>query len=111
MTRYQIIYWRDVPTQVRVKAGRKRASLMLPQRFQQTMYRAAYRAKAINGEAYADNFRNSKWMEISAEMAGNTALDALAQSIARVIDVDHTDERLNKLALNKGYDINKRLLG
>ena len=111
MARYQLIYWRDVPTQVRVKAGRKRASVMLPQRFQQTMYRAAYRAKAINGEAYSDGFRNGEWHEIAAEAALGKTLDTLAQSLARVIDIDHTDEQLSKLALNKGYDLNKRIMG
>ena len=108
MVRYQIIYWRDVPTQVRVKAGRKRASSMLPQRFQQTMYRAAYRAKAISGDAYSESFRQSEWQTISTELAKSTTLDAIVQSIVHTIDVDYSDEQLNGLALNKGRNVEKR---
>ena len=95
----QIIYWRDIPTQVRGKKGRKRSSLMLPDRFQKTVNRAAFRAKAINGEAYMEGFRNGPWTAATDEGLG---MDGVLQAKAAEIDTEFTDQQLNSLALNKG---------
>ena len=61
MTKTQVIYWRDIPVQVRVKNGRSRKTHPLSPRFQKTVYRAAYRAKAINGDAYTNAWHSSTW--------------------------------------------------
>ena len=39
-----IVYWRDMPAQVIVKAGRRTAKRQLPERFEQAIDRAAMRA-------------------------------------------------------------------
>ena len=96
----QIIYWRDIPTQVRGKQGRKRSSLMLPDRFQKTVNRAAFRAKAINGEAYMDGFRNGPWQPVGDKTAG---MDVVLTAMAAEIDAAYPDQRLNSLALSKGF--------
>ena len=41
-----VVYWRDIPAQVIVKAGRKTAKRQLPERFEQAIDRAAMRAEA-----------------------------------------------------------------
>ena len=46
MTRLQIVYWRDIPVHVKVRDGEARLSRPLTPRFQQTVHRAAYRARS-----------------------------------------------------------------
>ena len=55
MAAVTVIYWRDIPAQVVVKQGRRRARRELPQRFQQAIDRAAMRAKKITADAYLDD--------------------------------------------------------
>ena len=54
MAKVVIIYWRDIPSQVTVQEGRKRAKKLLPARFQEAIDRAAMRAKKIDSDAYLE---------------------------------------------------------
>ncbi|MEM7030076.1 MAG: virulence factor [Chloroflexota bacterium] len=56
MPQYQILYWHDIPVQVRVKKGRKRLSKPLPNRFQEAVDKAAMRAKHASGDDYTDGY-------------------------------------------------------
>ena len=100
-TKVQIIYWRDIPVQVRVKNGRNRHTLPLSDRFQQTVYRAAYRAKAITGDAYVEEWQPSEWEERVGELV------AVATAVAAELEAAFSDERLHQLAQKKGYEENK----
>lgn len=97
MIKVQIIYWRDIPVQVRVRNGRIRHTTPLSPRFQQAVYRAAYRAKAITGDAYLNEWRLSDWQEREGELEVETA-------VATEQEAAYSDERLDKLARNKGYE-------
>ncbi len=97
----QVIYWRDIPVKVRVKNGRSRLTTHLSPRFQKTVYRAAFRAKAINGQAYTDSWRTSNWR--SHEDDADTTIN----HIAAAIEAAYSDERLDKLAHSKGNEENK----
>lgn len=55
-----IIHWRDIPSQVMAKAGRKSARVMLPDRFQQAIDRAAMRAGKGASDAYLDDWRRKR---------------------------------------------------
>lgn len=98
MAKYQIIYWRDIPVQVRVKVGRKRQTQPLPDIFQKTVHRAAYRGKAISGDAYTDGYEPTKWKEREGES------EAVLAAVTAEIVADYSAERLNNLALNKGHE-------
>lgn len=98
MTRYQIIYWRDIPVQVKVRDDRARLSRPLSSRFQKTVYRAAYRAKAINGSEYIQEWRPSDWVELD-----NGAEDVLT-AVTAELESAYSDERLDRLARNKGFE-------
>lgn len=98
MMQYQIIYWRDIPVQVRVKNGRLRQTHPLSPRFQQAVHRAAYRSKAISGDAYIEEWHPSPWQE--------TAVADAATLLAQ-FEAAYPDERLDQLALNKGIDPDK----
>ena len=45
MAQLTVVYWRDIPAQVIVKAGRKNAKVQLTERFEKAIDRAAMRAK------------------------------------------------------------------
>ncbi len=51
------IYWRDIPSQVTAKMGRKTAKVMLPARFQEGIDRAAMRAGKGSSDAYMEDWR------------------------------------------------------
>lgn len=106
--RYQIIYWRDIPTHLRLQKGRTRHTHALPEIFQKTVYRAAYRAKAITGDAYQDSWRAEGWValehEIEEEQDARQALEEAGLRLAQEITAAYDEERLNALALRKGYE-------
>jgi hypothetical protein len=80
MTHYQILYWHDIPLQVRGRAGRERANVSLPARFQEAVDAAAMAAGLIGDEAYTDGLR---WSD-PVERAG--APDEVAATVAAAID-------------------------
>ena len=90
------IYWRDIPAQVNVKAGRKRAKKLLPSRFQQAIDRAAMRAKKIDADAYLED-----WRRISVNKQGSD-LDELVTETANRLNDEYDEERLEAIVRNKG---------
>lgn len=98
MAKYQIIYWRNIPVQVRVRNGRKRLTLPLTDRFQKAVHRAAYRGKAITGDAYIEEWQPTGWQ--NREGGPQTVLE----QVAAELEAAYSDERLDELARNKGYD-------
>jgi hypothetical protein len=95
---YQIIYWCDIPVQVRGRNGRSRFRRSLSPRFQKTVHRAAFRAKAINGFDYIKEWRLSDWQEGDGDVA------ALMTAVAAQLENEYGNERLDQLAHNKGND-------
>lgn len=60
MTTYQIMYWHDIPIQVRAGGRRERASIELPARFQEAVDSAAMAAKLTGTDGYLAGFN---WSE------------------------------------------------
>ena len=52
----QILYWCDIPVQVRAKKGRERFSVELAPRFQIAIDNAAMQAGLVGSDAYTDQF-------------------------------------------------------
>lgn len=63
MATYQIIYWHDIPAQVRAYDDTGRASAKLPDRFQEAIDKAAMAAGLVGDDAYLDGFRQSEKQE------------------------------------------------
>lgn len=101
---YQIIYWRDIPAQLRLRRGRARLSYPLPERFQKTVYRAAYRAKAITGDAYQESWHAKGWFAFETASTEEQDLAAAGEALAAEIIVAYDAERLDALALNEGHE-------
>lgn len=98
MTRVQIVYWRDIPVHVKVRDGEARLSRPLSPRFQQTVHRAAYRARSINGFDYMQEWRPGPWQEYAE--AAEEVITAVTAELEAAYDAD----RLDRLALNKGIE-------
>jgi hypothetical protein len=54
MASVQILYWKDIPVQVRVRDERSRASLPMPDRFQVAVDQAAMLAGLTDSDAYTE---------------------------------------------------------
>ncbi len=52
MATYQILYWHDLPVQVRARGEGGRASVQLPERFQEAIDQAAMAAGLIGSDDY-----------------------------------------------------------
>jgi len=100
--KYQIIRWRDIPVKVRVRVGRTRTAYPLSERFQKTVYRAAFRAKAITGDGYTQGWRTSGWSEPQDEHGEDPA--CVAAAVVATMEAEYSDARLDQLARNKGCE-------
>ncbi|MDT8305617.1 MAG: virulence factor [Anaerolineae bacterium] len=69
MARYEILYWHDIPVQVRAGGRRDRVSEELPTRFLDAVDRAALATKLTGTDGYLSQFR---WSE-PEERAGSPA--------------------------------------
>jgi hypothetical protein len=56
MTTYQILYWHDIPVQVRAGGRRDRVSVELPPRFQEAVDSAAMAAGLTGTDGYLSGF-------------------------------------------------------
>lgn len=89
------IFWRDIPSQVTAKAGRKTAKVMLPARFQEAIDRAAMRAGKGSSDAYMEDWRRDR-SPCSAE------LQEVADKAAAEIIAHYNEEYLEALTKAKG---------
>ena len=83
MATYQILYWHDIPVQVRAKDAGGRASAVLPDRFQEAIDQAAMAAGLIGSDEYTEGFR---WGE-QHERAGSAR--EVADALAAELDAQH----------------------
>jgi len=97
-TKYQIIYWRDIPAQVKVKAERQRSGRPLSDLFQDAIDRAAMHAGKTDSDAYLAEWRNGEWQE--REGAPEELLDALIAEL----ETDYPIHRLQQIIQNGGWE-------
>lgn len=97
-TTYQIIYWRDIPAQVKVRAGRQRVSRPLAARFEQAIDQAAMKADKTDSDDYLAEWRQSEWAEREGEP------ESLAKTLVSEIEADYSPERLKLLVKNGGHE-------
>jgi hypothetical protein len=63
MAQYQILYWHDIPLQVRAGGRRDRVSQELAPRFQEAIDKAAMAAELGDTDAYLNAFRWTDYQE------------------------------------------------
>ncbi len=94
MTTCQILYWHDIPLQVRANAGRTRASLPLPERFQLAVDNASMQAGLTDDDAYLELLR---WAD-PVERDGTP--EEVAAAVAAEIDAEYATIDWRKTAEN-----------
>ena len=98
MASYQTVYWRDIPAQVKVKAGRVRAGRQLSDRFQVVIDRAAMRSGLFNTDDYLNEWRTSEAQEREGDP------EAVAEAVAAELEAAYSEERLEALASSGGVE-------
>ena len=99
MAQLQIVYWRDIPASVQVRAGRRsKATRELPQRFSEAIDMAAMRAGLAGTDDYLNEWRRADPLEVGDD------LEAEASAAAERIDAEYTKERVVALVKNKGLE-------
>ena len=95
-----LMRWRDIPSQIVVRQGRRRAKVVLSARFQNAIDRAAMRAKKRSADAYINEWARDPIRLEADDMALD--LQAIADRLADQIDTGYSDARLLALIRNHG---------
>ncbi len=103
MAKLTVVYWRDIPAQVIVKAGRKNAKRQLDERFEKAIDRAAMRAKLRDSDSYLEHWRRAAPSDVSED------LEAEAANAAEALETAYDDERLKELVANGGLESDSTL--
>jgi hypothetical protein len=99
MASLQIVYWRDIPAQVIVKAGRKSvAKRELPLRFTEAIDMCAMRSGAAETDDYLAEWRRSDPVDVGDD------LEAEAEKAVQDIETTYNKERLLALVNAGGHE-------
>ena len=96
MAELTIVYWRDIPAQVIVKAGRKAAKRELSERFTRAIDACAMRVGATDTDAYL-----AEWRRGAPEPCGDD-LEAEAEATLVRLENEYGRDRLRQLVDNGG---------
>ena len=98
MAKLTVVYWRDIPAQVIVKAGRQSAKRQLTERFEKAIDRAAMRAKLRDTDSYLAEWRRSDPVDCSDDLEG------VATAEAERLEADYDEARLAALVASGGVE-------
>lgn len=94
----QVIYWRDIPAQVRVRKGTERFSLPLSTRFQEAIDAAAVQSGLTGTDAYLEQWHNSPWQPYDGEP------EEIAAMLVDELEARYSSDRLRALINKKGLE-------
>ena len=92
-----ITYWRDLPSQVTVRQGRREEKRMLSAKFQEAIDMAAMRAGASDSDAYLADWRRDAPTPCGDDLA------AEADRAAAEIEAAYDPGRLKAVIANGGH--------
>jgi hypothetical protein len=98
MAQMTVVYWRDIPAQIIVKAGRKSAKRQLPERFETAIDRAAMKAKLRDSDAYLAEWKRGEPIEVGDD------LEAEATAAVERLEQAYPQDRLNSLVAQGGVE-------
>ena len=98
MAHLTVLYWRDIPSQVVVKAGRAAAKRELPERFIRAIDAAAMRAGAAGTDAYLADWRRGEPSPCGDD------LEAEASAAAARLEAEYDNDRLARLIAQDGRE-------
>jgi len=96
MPTMQIVYWRDIPAQIKGREGRKRSSLPLEERFEKAIDAAAMRGGADSTDDYLADFWTSEPIDVEGDLA-----TAMADKVAE-LQAAFNSETLRSYIANAG---------
>jgi hypothetical protein len=96
MAQLIVTYWRDIPSAVSVRAGRKEEKRMLGERFQEAIDMAAMRGGATETDAYLADWRRAAPVQVSDDLA------AEADRAKADFESTYDTNTLNSLIANGG---------
>ncbi len=97
-TTCEILFWRDIPAQVKAREGRQRAARQLSERFQQAIDVAAMHSGKSGTDEYLAEWKTRPVPE--RDEPPEQAAEILAAELERT----YTPERLSHLANNGGVE-------
>ncbi len=95
MAMLSIIWWRDIPAQVVAKADRRSSKVVLHQRFQVAIDKAANRAGKREYGAYIE-----EWRKTQVECGDD--IEAVVKAEAERLETEYTKHRLAELIQSGG---------
>ncbi len=99
MAQLVITFWRDIPSMVEARRGRKdRAKRMLPDRFQEAIDRAAMRAGAGGSDDYLADWRKADPVACGEDLEGEV------DRAAADLDAAYDEARLKALVGSGGKE-------
>jgi hypothetical protein len=101
MANLVVTYWRDIPSQVSVKAGRREEKRMLADRFQEAIDMAAMRGGASDTDAYLADWRRAQPVAVGDDLA------AEADKAKAEIEAAYDQERLKALIAQGGHALSR----
>jgi hypothetical protein len=93
-----ITYWRDIPSQISVKIGRKEEKRMLSERFQEAIDMAAMRDGASETDAYLAEWRRAEPVSVGDDLV------AEAEAAREKFEAAYDKERLKALIAKGGRE-------
>ncbi|MEO1749132.1 MAG: virulence factor [Pseudomonadota bacterium] len=94
-----IVYWREIPAQVIVKAGRRNvAKRELSLRFTEAIDMCAMRVGARDSDAYLAEWRKADPVKVSDD------IEAEADKAAETLEKDYDKDRLVALVKGDGFE-------
>jgi hypothetical protein len=96
MANLVITYWRDIPSAVSVKLGRREEKRMLDNRFMEAIDMAAMRDGATATDDYLADWRRGAPLPVSDDLA------AEADKAKSQLETEFTQERVKQLIGNGG---------
>jgi hypothetical protein len=98
MATLTVVLWRDIPAQVIAKAGRQAAKVVLDERFEKAIDRAAMRSGARDTDSYLAEWRRTEPVDCGDDLA------AEAKAKAARLEAEYDEDRLHRLVLNGGRE-------
>ena len=95
---FQIVYWRDIPAQIKLRSDKGRLARSLSPRFQEAIDAAAMRANATGTDAYLEEWRTS------SPQQGEGDPERIADVLAAELEAAYPSEKLERLVENKGFE-------
>ena len=95
---YQIVYWRDIPAQIKLRSEKGRLARSLSPRFQEAIDAAAMRANATDTDDYIEEWRTGQTQQ------GEGDPESMADILVAELEAAYPAERLNRLVVSKGYE-------